>query len=133
MLPDFKFHHVGVAVHDIERTAKFYLDAGYTMTPITYDPIQNIHITFLSKEGMPEVELLAPHDEHSPVNQTLQKSGVTPYHFCYAVSDVEDAIQRLKKLRYVPISNPAEAVAIGCRRVCFLYNKDVGLIELVEE
>ncbi len=133
MLPEFKFHHIGVAVRDIERTARFYLAAGYSMSPVTYDPIQNIHITFLSKEGMPVVELLAPHDENSPVNQTLQKNGVTPYHSCYMVPNMEDAIQKLKKMRYIPVSKPAEAVAIDGHRVCFLFNKDVGLIEIVEE
>ncbi len=133
MLPEFKFHHIGVAVYDIERTVRLYIDAGYKMTPVVYDPIQNIHITFLSKKGMPDVELLAPHDENSPVNQTLQKNGVSPYHCCYIVPNIEEAVMKLKKMRYIPVSKSAEALAIDGRKVYFLYNKDIGLIEIVEE
>lgn len=132
MLPDFIFHHIGIAVNDIEETAFFYLAAGYEKTETVYDPAQNVHICFLKKEGMPMLELLAPHDETSPVFNTLQKNGVTPYHCCYEVNDIEEAIAKLRKMHYVATSKPVPAVAIEDRRVCFLYNKRVGLIELVE-
>ena len=74
----------------------------------------------------------APVDENSPVNRTLDKMGVTPYHCCYSVDDMEGAIARLKKIKFVPLIKAVEACAIGGRRVCFLFNKKVGLIELVE-
>ena len=38
----------------------------------------------------------------------------------------------LKKIKFVPLIKAVEACAIGGRRVCFLFNKKVGLIELVE-
>ena len=132
MLESMKFHHIGVAVNDIDDTAEMYVNAGYVKSEKVYDPIQNVHICFLKKEGMPTVELLAPNDESSPVFRTLQKSGVTPYHCCYEVDDIDDAILQLRKLRYVATSEPVPAVAIDGRRVCFLFNKKVGLIEIVE-
>ena len=78
------------------------------------------------------VELLAPVDETSPVNKTLEKMGVTPYHTCYIVENIDDAIAALRKMRYVQVSKPAVAVAIQGSKVAFLFNKNVGLIELVE-
>ena len=81
---------------------------------------------------MPTVELLAPQDEHSPVNRILEKNGVIPYHTCYIVDNVEDAVKELRKMKYVMVSKPEEAVAINNCRVCFLFNKNIGLIELVE-
>jgi methylmalonyl-CoA/ethylmalonyl-CoA epimerase len=81
---------------------------------------------------MPTVELLAPVDETSPVNKTLEKNGVTPYHTCYVVENIEEAVVQLRKQKYVMVSKPAEAVAFSDSRVCFLFNKNVGLIELVE-
>jgi len=33
---------------------------------------------------------------------------------------------------YLPLTNPVIAAAMNNRRICFLFNKDVGLIELVE-
>ena len=132
MLPEFKFHHIGVAVKDINKAAKLYIDGGYDCSEVIYDPIQNVKICFLTKAEMPMVELLAPNDEKSPINNILQKVGSGPYHCCYIVDSIDDAIVKLKKLRFIPTSKPAEAVAIHNHRVCFLYNREIGLIELVE-
>ena len=132
MLDSFKFHHIGVAVKDIESTASVYEQGGYKRSAAIFDSIQNVDICWLTKEGMPIVELLAPVDEKSPVNKTLEKVGVSPYHCCYVVDDIDEAAAELKKQRYIMVSKPVEAVAFCGSRVCFLFNKNVGLIELVE-
>ena len=132
MLESFIFHHIGVAVKDIEVTAQIYRRGGYFCSQTIFDPIQNVNICWLTKEGAPIVELLAPVDETSPVCKTLEKNGVTPYHCCYVVENIEETVKELRKQRYVLTSKPAEAVAFCGSRVCFLYNKNVGLIELVE-
>lgn len=132
MLTDFEFHHIGIAVFDIDETAQYYIQAGYEKTDTVLDEIQNVKICFLHKSGMPMLELLAPIDKDSPVNRTLDKMGVSPYHCCYAVEDIDDAVRRLKKMRFITLIRPVAACAIGGKRVCFLFNKKVGLIELVE-
>jgi methylmalonyl-CoA/ethylmalonyl-CoA epimerase len=132
MLESMKFHHIGMAVKSIDATAAIYEDGGYRMSEIIFDPIQNVDICWLTKEGAPTVELLAPVDETSPVNKTLEKVGVSPYHCCYVVDKIEDAVAELRKMKYIMVSKPAEAVAFCGSRVCFLFNKNVGLIELVE-
>ena len=132
MLDSFKFHHIGVAVKDLDATASVYEQGGYKRSSSIFDPVQNVNICWLTKEGMPIVELLAPVDEQSPVNKTLEKNGVTPYHTCYVVESIEEAVAELRKQKYVMVSKPAEAVAFCGSRVCFLFNKNVGLIELVE-
>lgn len=133
MLADFTFHHIGVATPNIEKTSKLYIDAGYSMSEVVYDPIQNVRIAFLEKENMPVIELLEPIDDSSPVSKTIYKSGVTPYHCCYEVNDITDAVNRLKKMKYIPLSLPVEAIALSNKKICFLYNKDIGLIELLEK
>ena len=132
MLEYFKFHHIGVAVKEIDATASVYEQGGYHRSSTVFDPIQNVNICWLTKEGNPTVELLAPVDETSPVCKTLEKNGVTPYHSCYVVDHIEEAVTALRKQRYVVVSKPENAVAFCGARVCFLYNKNVGLIELVE-
>lgn len=132
MLSSFKFHHVGVAVKDIEKTAAIYVQGGYKKSATTFDSVQNVNICWLVKEGMPTVELLAPVDETSPVCKTLEKNGVTPYHTCYIVEDIEKAMSDLRKMKYVAVSKPEVAPAISNCKVAFLFNKNVGLIELVE-
>ena len=132
MLDSMKFHHIGVAVKDIEKTAAVYVQGGYNQSVVTFDPAQNVNICWLTKEDMPTVELLAPVDESSPVCKTLEKNGVAPYHTCYIVEDIETAVAALRKMKYVVVVKPVEAPAITNCKVCFLYNKSVGLIELVE-
>lgn len=132
MLDSFKFHHIGVAVKDIDKTAAMYEDGGYEMSDIIFDPVQNVNICWLTKDSMPTVELLAPVDESSPVCKILEKNGVTPYHTCYVVEDINDAVSELRKQKYVLVSKPVEAVAIHNCKVAFLHNRHVGLIELVE-
>ena len=132
MLPEMTFHHVGVAVNDIDATAIVYERAGYKRSPVVFDPVQDVTVCWLTKDGSPTVELLAPVDENSPINRILEKNGVTPYHCCYMVDDMEDTILTLKKQKYILVSKPVEAAAFNGARVCFLYHKNVGLIELVE-
>lgn len=133
MLPGFVFNHIGIAVYDIDSSACYYIDAGYKKSESIYDPVQNVWICFLFKEGMPKIELLAPLDNTSPVSNILEKNGVSPYHICYEVNDLESAISDLRRLKYLLVKRPENACAINNRRVCFMFNKHVGLIELLEK
>lgn len=133
MLQYFTFHHIGIATRSIEKTAKYYLEAGFSMTETITDPIQKVKITFLTKGQMPRIELLEPAMDDSPVSQILDKSGTGPYHICYEVDNIEEAIKDLKKKRFLPLFKPVKAVALENRLICFLYNADVGLIELLEK
>jgi len=133
-----KYHHIGIAVFNIEETAPFYIMQGYSKSQTVYDPIQNVHICFLSYptgdgSKMPLIELIEPVDEKSPVYKILQKNGVTPYHICYEVESISDTITELKREKFILLSKPVEAVAMSNKKVCFLFNKNIGLIELVEE
>lgn len=133
-----KYHHIGIAVFNIEETAPFYIMQGYSKSQTVYDPIQNVHICFLSYptgdgSKMPLIELIEPVDEKSPVYKILQKNGVSPYHICYEVENISDTITELKREKFIPLSKPVEAVAMSNKKVCFLFNKNIGLIELVEK
>lgn len=132
MLKSFKFHHIGYAVKDIPATAAYYAEAGWSVGDVVEDPIQNVRIAFLTRRDTPLIELVAPVDDHSPVVQTLQKSGVSPYHVCYEVEDMQEAVRALRRKRYVPLFKPVPAVALGNRLICYLYNSEVGLIELLQ-
>ena len=127
------FHHIGIACRDIDKTREFYLGLGYTASPVVDDPLQHVRICFLDKEGAPRLELLQPLDDQSPVARTLATAGVTPYHFCYEVRNLDEAIAALRTKRFLLVSGPVPACALGDRRIAFLYNKNNGLIELVEK
>jgi methylmalonyl-CoA/ethylmalonyl-CoA epimerase len=128
-----KFHHIGIACRDISKTQAFYLDMGYKASPVVEDPLQHVRISFLDKDGEPRLELLEPLDGQSPVARTLATAGVAPYHMCYEVDDMEAAISSLRNRRFLLVSGPVPACAMENRRVAFMFQKNNGLIELVEE
>lgn len=126
------FHHVGIACRDIDKTKSFYLSMGYVASPVIDDPLQHVSVCFLDKDDAPRLELLAPLDEQSPVARTLKTVGVSPYHMCYEVRDIEAAIASLRAQRFLLVNGPVPACAMDNHRVAFLFHKDSGLIELVE-
>lgn len=90
MLANAIFHHIGVAVEFIERTAILFTEAGYKMSNVIFDPKQCVNIAFLSNPWMvnsPLLELVEPVDENSPVRNILNKVGVSTYYFCYKVEN----------------------------------------------
>lgn len=132
MNPGLTFHHIGFACRDIDKTKAFYVNLGYVAADVVDDPVQHVKVCFLDKEEAPRIELLAPLDEQSPVLRTLESSGVSPYHICYQVSDIEEAIDALRQQRFLLVNGPVPACAMHDRRIAFLFQKHTGLIELVE-
>jgi len=79
------------------------------------------------------IELVAPLNKESPVTNLLKKQGNSPYHICYKTNNLEKEISDLGNNGFVVISNFLKAPAINNKKVIFLYKKEIGLIELVEE
>jgi len=128
------FHHIGVATNNIESTTRQYTIFGYKKsTELFLDPIQKVYILFLEKPNSPCIELVSPINKDSPISNILNKNGTTPYHFCFEVDDIFKEVDKLKKHKFVTVSKIVPAVAFNNRLVCFLYNKESGLIELLNK
>ena len=69
----------------------------------------------------------------SPVDKFLENGGVQPYHICYTVEDVMDSVEALHEENFMPLFWPVESVAMNNRMICYLYNENVGLIEIVNK
>lgn len=132
---DLQFHHIGVATSSIKNAQMFYLEMGYSKSEIYNDPIQKVNICFMQKSNMPQIELIEPASECSPITKTLQKNNGagTTYHICYKVSNIDESVKLLKKSGFVPLQKPVKAVAMNESKICFLFNRFHGLIELVEK
>lgn len=127
-----EYHHIGIACADIDATAMQYEALGYKKGSKIIDELQDIEICFLEHDSMPRLELLGAVNENSPVVQTLQKSGTSPYHICYTVENIDESIKKLKKQKFLVVSKSKPACALDNHEVAFLYHKDVGLIELLQ-
>lgn len=127
-----KVNHIGIATKDYKETAAFYEAVGYNETVGGYDPYQNVYGYFYKAEGKPTIELLSPYDEKSPINNILEKNGVTPYHLCYEINcTIEEAVKEMKADKFMMISRPTHSDNLK-GRVCFLFHKNVGVVELLE-
>jgi methylmalonyl-CoA/ethylmalonyl-CoA epimerase len=130
----FTFHHVGVAVRDMQVAIPIYknlFDYDLISGPFD-DPIQNVSVCFLSRgEGDTVIELVAPLGPNSPIDRTLKKGGGT-YHVCYQVPDIQAAIVHLKEQGSFLLSGPVPAVAFGMREIAWLLTEVDLLVELVQ-
>lgn len=131
ILKSLKVHHIGYAVKNIDKAINVFSTLGYTVYQKTDDKERNVTIAFAEKSGYC-VELISPLSEGSPVDNVLKKSGASPYHICYETVSIKDTLECLEKEKFVVISEVGPAPAIGNSNVVFLYNKVMGLIELVE-
>lgn len=131
-----RLHHFGVFTKDINISSKEYEKIGFSVLEDTVlDEHRNIYILFMQNNDM-VIELIQKADisTPSPVDMYLDKKEFQSiYHTCYSVNNISAAIEELTHSGYVLISKPECAVAIQNKKVCFLYNKHVGIIELVED
>lgn len=125
--------HIGYAVRDIQKTAAIYVTAGWTLSPIFEEKVQRTKIAFLTKPGMTTIELVSPLEGESPVDNILRTQGVSPYHICYVVEDIMQAVEDLFEEGFKPLFMPVESVAMENRKICYLFHIDVGYIELVSK
>ena len=130
---DLKPHHIGYLVKNIDKATNSFLDLGYEVSsPKCYDDYRKVDITFLSKDGYC-VELISPTCDESVVSGLMSKYKNSPYHICYETDDIEATSNYLTSNGYVAIDTPTPAPAIKGRRVQFLSNRFLGMIELVEK
>src|SRR5258708_4201450 len=95
---EFRFAHLGVAVGDLERSlADYRAIFNYALISGPFDdPIQKVRVCFIGREGEPQLELIAPLTDDSPVKRLLAKGGGA-YHVCYSVPSVEGALEEARR------------------------------------
>lgn len=126
--------HIGYAVKKMDKAIKSFEALGYVFEETIEDYDRNILISFGNKDGY-RIELVQPLDKkkESPVDAYLSKVGPTPYHICYVSESFEEDIEELENQGFRVLIEPAKAVAFAEKRVVFMMNLGVGLIEIVEK
>lgn len=129
---DLKIHHIGYLVKKMDAAISAFQHLGYTIhQDIVYDGIRKVHICFMEKDGY-LVELVSPADSESVVAGLLKKYKNSPYHICYETQDLDKELTLLTAEGYTAIDTPMPAPALESRRVVFLMNPFLGMIELLE-
>jgi methylmalonyl-CoA/ethylmalonyl-CoA epimerase len=127
------FHHLGIATKSIEKCAGTYSALGYHCTEIKDEPSQNVRICFLSKEGSPLLELVEPLSKDAPVFNIIKNSGTTPYHTCYEVENMQEALDELEDMGFRMLFEPLVSEVMDHGLFCYLFSAEIGLFELYQK
>ena len=127
---DCTLEHIGYITDNIVKTAEAFLLLGYKADVVVNDDTQRTRICFLTKSGATKIELVEPYEDNKTMQKML-KRGVTPYHTCYEVDDVNAAYEEMLDNDFTPLFKPVAAPAFNNRLICYFWKSDIGFIELV--
>lgn len=130
---DIKIHHYGLATDDLEKSIKTMCALGYVVGEIIIDPVQRVRVAFASRPQEAMIELICDADENGPTHHIISKTGNGLYHICYEVDDLEGTIIKLRDKGFLLKKSPVPAVACAGRKIAWMYNRSIGLIELLEK
>lgn len=129
----YAINHIGYLIDDIAATAKQFEIFGHCADEVIHDDIQRTAVCFLRKEGELVIELVEPYADNKTMQRMLAKGGVTPYHICFEVDDVEKEYQYLTGNDWLALFKPVAAPAFDNRKICYFWKREIGLIELVNK
>ena len=127
---DCILEHIGYITDNIVQTAASFLLLGYHADEIVNDDTQRTRICFLRKQGETNIELVEPYEDNKTMLKIL-KRGVTPYHTCYVVEDMNAAYEEMLDNDFTPLFKPVAAPALRNRLICYFWKSELGFIELV--
>jgi len=130
-----RIHHIGFVVANIATSVDGFvrsLSAEWD-GQVFADPHQRVKVTFLSTgPADPQIELIEPAEDGSPVAKFLVDRGGGLHHVCYEVEDLDREIQDRRSKGGLIAKRPKPAVAFGGRRIAWVITSEQLLIELLE-
>jgi len=130
-----RLDHIGIAVKNLDESARrwkklFKLESG----GLEEIPDRGVKVFQLNVEGGPQIELISPLGDDSPVAKSIDKRGEGIHHFCFEVEDLTSVIADMKENGVEFIS---ETPARGAEEslVAFIQPKSMNgvLVELKEK
>lgn len=124
--------HIGIAVADLDAILPFYRDVlGMPETPL--DDADGARIAGLAA-GESLVELLEAEGADSPIGRFVARRGPGIHHVCFAVDDLDAALDRCRSAGIRLIDAEPRLGAEG-KRIAFLHPSSTAgvLVELSED
>jgi hypothetical protein len=127
------FHHFGLAVKRPDQAFLYLEGLGYRRGAVCWDPLQHVNLAMLHHPAMPDVEVIWPGDEPSPIDNLIKGGKSLIYHQCYTSQDPAASIAALRQLGLdvIEISPPKPAVLFDGLEVSFYSIARVGVIEII--
>jgi methylmalonyl-CoA/ethylmalonyl-CoA epimerase len=123
--------HIGIAVRSLDEILPFYRDIlGLPEEPL--DDADGATIAGLSA-GEPLVELLEAKSPDSPIGRFVAKRGPGIHHLCFAVDDLDAALERCRAAG-IRLIDESPRIGAERKRIAFLHPASTAgvLIELSE-
>ena len=125
-------HHIGYLVDNIEQAIETFGLLGYSLACETiFDETRRIYLALIS-QGKMVIELIQP-ERDSYLWNLRSRFKNAPYHICYSCADLDLSCQMLRKKGFFPVRKPEPAILFHNRRVCFLFHRQIGFVELLED
>ena len=123
--------HVGIAVAELSAILPFYRDV-LGMPEVPLDDADGARIAGLAA-GDSLVELLEPASPGTPIGKFVERRGPGIHHICFAVDDLEGALERCRAAGVRLIDETPRLGAEG-KRIAFLHPSATAgvLVELSE-
>lgn len=135
-LQGLRINHFGVATKSIAEARAIYLQLGFSEVDGRYyeDALQGVRSLFLQL-GDTVFELLEPLNTQadSPLQSFLKGASHSIYHVCYQCRDLAATVEALQKERFRLLVGPIPGIGLGNRSICFLFKREIGVIELLEQ
>jgi len=123
--------HIGIAVRGLDESVSFYRDV-LGMPEVPLDDADGARIAGLAA-GASLVELLEAETPDSPIGKFVAKRGPGIHHVCFAVDDLDAALERCRSFGIRLIDDTPRLGAEG-KRIAFLHPASTSgvLVELSE-
>jgi len=127
------FDHIAIAVRSVDAAAaRLGTLLGYRpRTSKVTNTRQRVTVLFLMRPGSPDLKLIEPADEESPLREFL-KRGEGLHHICFKVDSVPEACDELVGRGARLLAAPQPGEAFDDQLIAFLY-AGLGLnVELID-
>jgi methylmalonyl-CoA/ethylmalonyl-CoA epimerase len=123
--------HIGIAVRSLDEILPFYRDI-LDLPEEPLDDADGASIVGLSA-GEPLVELLEAESPDSPIGRFVAKRGPGIHHICFAVDDLDAALERCRAAG-IRLIDESPRIGAEKKRIAFLHPSSTAgvLIELSE-
>ena len=123
--------HIGIAVRSLEEILPFYRD----ILDLPEEPLDDADGAIIAglSAGEPLVELLEAESPESPIGRFVAKRGPGIHHICFAVDDLDAALERCRAAG-IRLIDQAPRIGAEKKRIAFLHPASTAgvLIELSE-
>jgi methylmalonyl-CoA/ethylmalonyl-CoA epimerase len=123
--------HIGIAVRSIQEILPFYRDV-LGMPEVELDDADGARIAGVAA-GESLIELLEAGSDDSPIGKFMARRGAGIHHVCFAVDDIDAALDRCRASGVRLIDETPRIGAEG-KRIAFLHPSSTAgvLVELTE-